>query len=163
MMFGTQWAMHEEDLRSLQAVIDRLVVDSHSRSVYIVDKAGQLVSQAGDTRDVDGTSLAALAAGCVAATGGLAELFGEEEFPSHFHQGRHDNLHMSLVGQRMILMLVFDESSSLGLVRLRVKKAGGQLARIIEEAQKRAEAESNQSDNPLADITDEDIDQLFAD
>jgi hypothetical protein len=99
----------------------------------------------------------------VAATGGLAELFGEEEFPSHFHQGRHDNLHISLVGQRMILMLVFDESSSLGLVRLRVKKASGQLARIIEEAQKKAEAESNQSDNPLADITDEDIDQLFAD
>ena len=163
MMFGTQWAMHEEDLRSLQAVIDRLVVDSNSRSVYIVDKAGQLVSQAGDTRDVDGTSLASLAAGCVAATGGLAELFGEEEFPSHFHQGRHDNLHISLVGQRMILMLVFDESSSLGLVRLRVKKASGQLARIVEEAQKKTEAESNQSDHPLADITDEDIDQLFAD
>ena len=163
MMFGTQWAMHEEDLRSLQAVIDRLVVDSNSRSVYIVDKAGQLVSQAGDTQNVDGTSLASLAAGCVAATGGLAELFGEEEFPSHFHQGRHDNLHISLVGQRMILMLVFDESSSLGLVRLRVKKASGQLARIIEEAQKKTEAESNQSDHPLADITDEDIDQLFAD
>ena len=163
MMFGTQWAMHEEDLRSLQAVIDRLVVDSNSRSVYIVDKAGQLISQAGETEGVDGTSLASLAAGCVAATGGLAQLFGEEEFPSHFHQGRHDNLHISLVGHRMILMLVFDESSSLGLVRLRVKKAGGQLARIVEEAQKRAEAEATQSDNPLANITDEDIDQLFAD
>jgi predicted regulator of Ras-like GTPase activity (Roadblock/LC7/MglB family) len=163
MMFETQWAIHDEELRSIHAVLDRLVADSNSRSAYIVDKAGQLISQAGDTENVDGLSLASLAAGCVAATGGLAQLFGEEEFPSHFHQGRHDNLHISLVGPRMILLLVFDESSSLGLVRLRVKKAGGQLARIFEEAQKRAEAEATQNENPLANITDEDIDQLFAD
>ena len=162
-MFGSQWAIHEEDSLRIQAVIDRLVSDSNSRSIYIVDKTGQLISQAGQTDGIDGTSLASLAAGCVAATGGLARLFGEEEFPSHFHQGRRENLHISLVGQRIILMVVFDESSSLGLVRLRVKKASSQLSRILEEAQKRSEAEATKNANPLAGITDEDIDQLFAD
>ena len=162
-MFGSQWAIHEEDSLRIQAVIDRLVSDSNSRSIYIVDKTGQLISQAGQTDGIDGTSLASLAAGCVAATGGLAQLFGEEEFPSHFHQGRRENLHISLVGQRIILMVVFDESSSLGLVRLRVKKASSQLSRILEEAQKRSEAEATKNANPLAGITDEDIDQLFAD
>ena len=162
-MIGSQWGIHEEDSLRIQAVIDRLVTDSHSRSIYVVDKTGQLISQAGETAGVDGTSLASLAAGCVVATGGLAELLGEEEFPSHFHQGRRDNLHISLVGQRIILLVVFDESSSLGLVRLRVKKAGSQLGQILEEAQKRSEAEASKRGNPLADITDEDIDQLFAD
>ncbi|MFP6639716.1 MAG: roadblock/LC7 domain-containing protein [Myxococcota bacterium] len=162
-MIGHQWGIHEEDSLRIQAVIDRLVTDSHSRSIYVVDKTGQLISQAGETEGVDGTSLASLAAGCVVATGGLAELLGEEEFPSHFHQGRRDNLHISLVGRRIILLVVFDESSSLGLVRLRVKKAGSQLGQILEEAQKRSEAEASKRGNPLADITDEDIDQLFAD
>ena len=36
-------------------------------------------------------------------------------------------------------MVVFDERSSLGLVRLRVKKAGAQLARVFEEIQKKSE------------------------
>ena len=162
-MFGSQLTIQEEDSRQIQAVIDRLILDANSRSAYIVDKTGQLISQAGETSEVDGTSLASLAAGCVAATGGLAQLFGEEEFPTHFHQGRRENLYISLVGPRMILMLVFDESSSLGLVRLRVKKANQQLARIFEEAQKREDAEATQHKNPLADITDEDIDLLFAD
>ncbi|MCH2185965.1 roadblock/LC7 domain-containing protein [Myxococcota bacterium] len=160
---GSHWVVQEEDSRCIQALIDRLVVDAHGRSVHIVDKTGQLICQSGDTQGVDGTSLASLAAGCVAATGGLARLFGEDEFPSHFHQGRRDNLHISLVGSRMILMVVFDESSSLGLVRLRVKRVGNQLARIFEEAQKRNEAESTQNGNLFADITDEDIDNLFSD
>ena len=74
--------------------------------------------------DIEGEELA----GSIAATGGLAKLLGEKEFPVHYHQGQRDNLHISLVSGRMILVVVFDERSSLGLVRLRVKKASAQLA-----------------------------------
>jgi hypothetical protein len=88
---------------------------------------------------------------------------GEEEFPIHFHQGRRDNLHMTLVGSRMILVVIFDERSSLGRVRLRVKKAGAALARIFEEIEKKTEQQSAQGGSPFAEITDEDIDNLFAD
>ena len=45
------------------------------------------------------TSLASLTAGSIAATGGLAKIVGEEEFPIHFHQGERDNLHITLVGR----------------------------------------------------------------
>ena len=82
-------------------------------------------------RGIDTTSLASLTAGCIAATGGLAKIVGEEEFPVHFHQGQRDNLHITLVAGRIILVVVFDERSSLGLVRLRVKKAGAELAQRL--------------------------------
>ena len=82
----------------------------------------------------------------------------------HFHQGARDNLHITLVGGRIILVVVFDDRSSLGLVRLRVKKAGAEMAKIFEEIQKNAESEAARgSGSPFAEITDDDIDNLFSD
>ncbi len=162
-MFDTQLVMLEDDYQKVSVVIERLVRDANSKGVFLVDKSGQLVAEAGDMVDIDTTSLASLTAGCIAATGGLAKIVGEEEFPIHFHQGQRDNLHITLIGSRMILVVVFGEQSSLGLVRLRVKKAGTELAKIFEEIKKKAEANAGSADSPFSEITDEDIDNLFSD
>lgn len=162
-MLESQLVMREEDFTKVQAVIQRLNRDANAKGIFIVDKAGQLIGEAGEMTGVDSTSLASLTAGCVAATGGLAKIVGEEEFPIHFHQGQRDNLHITLVGERMILVVVFDERSSLGLVRLRVKKAGAELAKVFEEVRKKSEAEAANSGSPFAEITDDDIDNLFSD
>ena len=103
-------------------------------------------------------------AGNVAATQGLAKVIGEPDFPTHFHQGERDNVHITLVAQRIILVVVFDERSSLGLVRLRVKKAGQRLSEVFDEIFKRAEAEDGEGPpSPFSEISDEDIDNLFSD
>ena len=128
-MHDTQLVMYDEDFRKVLAVTQRLVKDANAKGVFVVDRNGQLISEAGEMRGVDTTSLASLTAGSVAATGGLAKIVGEEEFPVHFHQGQRDNLHITLV-HRMILVVIFDDRSSLGLVRLRVKKAGTELAKV---------------------------------
>ncbi|MCZ6784027.1 MAG: roadblock/LC7 domain-containing protein [Proteobacteria bacterium] len=162
-MFETQLVMHEEDFQKILVVIQRLVRDANSKGIFVVDKNGQLISEAGELEGIDSTSLASLTAGCIAATGGLAKIVGEEEFPIHFHQGQRDNLHITLVGSRIILVVVFDERSSLGLVRLRVKKAGAELARIFEDIEQKAKLEAASGSSPFAEITDDDIDNLFSD
>ncbi|MCG8590635.1 MAG: roadblock/LC7 domain-containing protein [Proteobacteria bacterium] len=161
-MFDTQLVMHDEDYRDILAVIQRLVRDANAKGCYVVDKNGQLIAEAGEMR-VDSTSLASLTAGAIAATGGLAKIVGEEDFPIHFHQGQRDNLHISIIASRIILVLIFDERSSLGLVRLRVKKAGAEMAKIFEEMRKKAEQEGAAGGSPFAEITDDDIDNLFSD
>ena len=160
-MNDTQLVMYDEDFRKVLAVIQKLVRDANAKGIFVVDRNGQLIGEAGEMRGIDTTSLASLTAGCIAATGGLAKIVGEEEFPIHFHQGQRDNLHMSLIAGRIILVVVFDERSSLGLVRLRVKKAGTKLAKVFEEIQKKAERDSG-AGTPFAEITDEDIDNLFS-
>ena len=162
-MMESQLVMQQEDFDKVLSIIQKLVRDANSKGVFVVDKAGQLVGEAGELQGIDTTSLASLTAGCVAATSGLAKIIGEEEFPIHFHQGQRDNLHMTLVGDRMILVVVFDERSSLGLVRLRVKKAGSELAKVFEEVRKKTEAEAQAGNSPFAEITDDDIDNLFND
>ena len=162
-MFDSQLVMLEEDFRRIAVLTDRLVRDANSKGVFVVDKAGQLIAEAGEMQGIDSTSLASLTAGCIAATGGLAKIVGEEEFPIHFHQGERDNLHITLVGGRLILVVVFDERSSLGLVRLRVKKVGVELAKIFEDIEKRSKEQASQNGSPFAEITDDDIDNLFSD
>ena len=163
-MNDTQLVMYDEDYRKILAVIQKLVRDANAKGIFVVDRNGQLIGEAGEMRGIDTTSLASLTAGCIAATGGLAKIVGEEEFPIHFHQGQRDNLHITLVAHRIILVVIFDDRSSLGLVRLRVKKAGAELAKIFEHIQKRAEQASavGGGDAPFAEITDEDIDNLFS-
>ena len=114
-----------------------------------------------ETGHLDVTSLASLTAGNVAATGGISKLLAEKEFTSQYHEGEKTHVHISLVHQRAILVVLFDERSSLGLVRLRVKKAGDELGRIFEVVNKKAQ--NRQSPSIFNEITDDDIDNLFSD
>ncbi len=154
--------MYDEESRQVSAVIEKLTRDANAKVVFLVDKNGQLIASHGETEGLDTTSLASLTAGNIAATGGLAKLIGEKEFSILFHEGEKDNIHISIVGQRVILVVIFDERSSLGLVRLRVKKASEELARIFETLAAKAQEQAVLGESPFAEITDEDIDKLFS-
>ena len=163
-MSNPQMVMYEEEFQEINAVIERLLQEANAKVIFLVDKNGQLISGVGDTERFDTTSLASLTAGNIAATGGLAKLIGEKEFSILFHEGEKDNLHISIVGGRVILVVLFDSRSSLGLVRLRVKKSSDELSAIFEKLVKKAEDKEKRgsSDFPFAEITDDDIDNLFS-
>jgi len=155
--------MYEKEFKLITAVIERLTKEANAKVVFLVDKNGQLIASAGETGGIDTTSLASLTAGNIAATGGLAKLIGEKEFSILFHEGEKDNLHISIVAQRVILVVIFDQRSSLGLVRLRVKKAGDELESIFNSLLVKVEQEQEAAtESPFAEITDEDIDNLFS-
>ena len=122
---------------------------------------GLPLKSAGDTDQLDVTSLSSLTAGNVAATGGIAQLLSEKEFAGQFHEGEKTNVHISIVSARIILVVLFDERSSLGLVRLRVRKAATQLATVLDTLIRKSAAGNQPS--VFAEITDEDIDNLFND
>ena len=163
MSLTPQFVLYQEDHKRIVAVAERLVRDANARAVFLVDKNGQLVAEAGKVEGIDTTSLASLVAGNVAATSGLAKIIGEDEFPVHFHEGERDNVHITVVAQRIILVVIFGDRSSLGLVRLRVKKAGRRLSEIFDDIFKKAQKGEGNLDSPFNDITDEDIDNLFSD
>jgi predicted regulator of Ras-like GTPase activity (Roadblock/LC7/MglB family) len=156
-----QMVMYEEEFNQIQGVVDRLVKEANAKVVFIVDKNGQLIAASGDTENLDTTSLASLTAGNIAATGGIAKLLKENEFATQFHEGEKANIHIQLVGNRVILVVIFDSRSSLGLVRLRVRKASDELNNIFEALLNKVQTPG--ADAPFAEITDEDIDNLFND
>src|SRR6266508_4281551 len=140
-MASPDLVMYEEEYQQITETLHRLQVDSNAKIVFLVDKNGQQIAAQGDMKGVDATSLASLTAGNVAATDGLAKLIGEKEFSILFHEGERDNIHISIVAQRVILVVIFDTRSSLGLVRLRVKKASLELTEVFEKIVKKISSE----------------------
>ncbi len=161
-MVDTSLVMLDEEYKETRRILDRLLEEAFARVVFLVDKDGQLVASCGDEEGIDSTSLASLTAGNIAATGGLAKLLGQKEFSILFHQGEKENIHISLIGGRMILVVIFDTQSTLGLVRLRAKKAGEELNEIFQRLINKAKGSAVSGDALLSDITDEDIERLFS-
>jgi predicted regulator of Ras-like GTPase activity (Roadblock/LC7/MglB family) len=156
-----QLVMYEEELQQINTVCEQLQRDSNSRAVLVIDKNGQPIATAGEVDQLDITSLSSLTAGNVAATGGIASLLAEKEFAGQFHEGEKTNVHISIVAGRVILVVLFDGRSSLGLVRLRVKRASVELARILDDLVRKSQSAAAPS--ILAEITDDDIENLFND
>jgi predicted regulator of Ras-like GTPase activity (Roadblock/LC7/MglB family) len=151
--------IREQQYHQIKAVLAKLRLDSSARVAFLVDKDGQQIAVHGEVGNLDTTSLASLAAGNVAATGGMAQLIGEKEFPTLSHEGERESIHICVIG-RLLLVVVFDERSSLGLVKLRVKQVTQELARIFDDVL-RETSRRDGVDSLFAEITDEDIDSLF--
>src|SRR5512146_1401111 len=151
--------LHDREFQDFQIALKRLLANSYAKIVFLVDKNGSLLASAGETGDFDTTSLASLAAGNIAATGGLASLIGEKEFSILFHEGERDNMHISVIDNRLILVVIFDKRSSVGLVRLRVRKADEELTRILHAVDARKSGE--EGGGVIEELTDADIETLF--
>jgi len=149
--------LREPEYEALLSALRKLLVDASGKVAFLVDKDGTLLASAGDAVGFDTTSLASLAAGNIAATGGLANLIGEKEFSILFHEGERDNMHLSVVADRLILVVVFDRRSSVGLVRLRVRQATARFTEIMAAALAAGDA----GDGGVEELTEADIESLF--
>ncbi len=83
----------------------------------MIDRGGNVISQFGDMTVMDVTIIAALAAGSFAATKELARRIGEVEFNALYHQGNGNHIFMNSVDDDTIMITVFGERTTVGLVR----------------------------------------------
>jgi len=133
--------IQEEDQRQLEAALTRLREESQARCLLLIDRRdGTLFAKHGFTEGLDLPSLAALAAGAFASTREIARLVGEPEFSTLFHEGQQDHLYICLVGEHGLLMILFDDRTPAGLVRLCAREYSQWLARILNRCALRAQA-----------------------
>jgi predicted regulator of Ras-like GTPase activity (Roadblock/LC7/MglB family) len=128
---------YEEDIDRINKVLEEFLKLSGSKSNLLVDKDGYLITKAGHTASYDLPTVSALVAGSFAATREMARLLGEEEFSVLFHQGKRDNVQLTLIGERTILATLFDNRTTIGMVRLYTKEAAAKLVKLFREAQSR--------------------------
>src|SRR5438093_5359804 len=153
--------LREQRYHHIKALLARLRLDASVRVVVLVEKDGQQIAAHGELGALDTTSLASLVAVNVAATGGMAKLIGEKEFPTLSHEGDRESIHISVIG-RVLLVVVFDQRSSLGLVKLRSKQVSQELAAAFAEIERDSESSTGIDALPFDEITDEEIDSLFS-
>jgi predicted regulator of Ras-like GTPase activity (Roadblock/LC7/MglB family) len=129
--------MFEEEFLQITQVLKQLLVDTEAKVVFLIDKKGQLIAAEGEIENLDTTSIASLTAGNIAATGGLPRLLGEKEFSILFEDGERDNLHISIIGDQLILVVIFDKRSDLNIVGSKVKDINDKLEKIFKNLRKK--------------------------
>jgi predicted regulator of Ras-like GTPase activity (Roadblock/LC7/MglB family) len=156
---ATSWSFTEEDFSAINETLERFLASANARSALLVDRAGQLVATAGEQPTFDPMAFATLTAADFSANDQLAKLIGENDFKTLFHQGETSSMYLADVARRVILVVVFDNRTTLGLVRLRMKDTVGELNRLFEQVFARV-ASSGAQPSILAGADDE-IDKLF--
>jgi len=122
----------EDDFWAINEKLNQLLKSTNALSVLLIDKAGQLITTAGDISQLDTTSFASLSAADFAATSQLAMLVGEKEFATLFHQGEKQNIYVASIEARVMLAVIFDQRTTLGLVRVRVKQTVAELEKLFQ-------------------------------
>jgi predicted regulator of Ras-like GTPase activity (Roadblock/LC7/MglB family) len=154
----------EEDFWAITDALNRLLQGTNARTILLIDKAGQLITSSGDTARLDTSSFATLSAADFAATHQLASLIGEKEFSTLFHQGEKENLYICLIADRVILAVVFDQRTTLGLVRVRAKNTAAELEKIFEAIftkLERGTEPKKRIDKDFTKAAEEELDKLF--
>ena len=101
----------------------------------LINGSGQVLAQHGFSGAYDVASVASLAAATHASSRALADMTGARRWVYLHHTGRHRQLFLApfaTPAQELILVAIFDEDSSLGLVRLYFNEFEGRVATLPE-------------------------------
>jgi len=144
---NSRLVFYENDIAKIDRVMDEFLKLSQAKSVLLIDKDGHMITRMGGDLDFNQDTISALVAGSFAATKEMAKLLGEQEFSALYHQGERDNIQLSLVGDRTILTVLFDDTTTLGMIRLYVSETVKRLNLVFVEAANRSEDSVDSSSN----------------
>jgi len=121
----------KKDLEKINFCLNRMASSSRAHSVLLIDRSGQLIAHHGNTPRIDVLLLSALTAANFGANAEIARIFGEEEFTLLFHKGKSQNVYFSTIGEHLIMVTLFDDNTSFGLIRLQINKVVDELSKIL--------------------------------
>ena len=157
------WSLGEKEYNEITEHLERLLKEANARCALLVDRTGQLLASVGEQLQFDPAAFASLTAADFSANDQLAKMIGEPEFASLFHQGEKESMYLADVARRVILVVLFDQRTTVGLVRLRVKRTVTDLAKLFEEMFNRSATDEAGRHGGLLKGAEDEIDKLFGD
>ncbi len=157
-----QVILNSKQYDAITKVLSELATKTKASAILFADMSGQLISQRGNTDDMNTTVLSALAASDFAATSEMAKLVGEEaKFKLLFHEGEKRNVYLSNVGDNFFLVVVFDVSVTLGLIRIYTKKAIEDLLAALKESEEQKTDQDKMIDSDFSSLLGDALDDAF--
>jgi predicted regulator of Ras-like GTPase activity (Roadblock/LC7/MglB family) len=152
----------EPDSKRIGEQLDRLLVEAGASATLLLDKGGEVIAARGEQMSQDLNLLGALLAGTFATSREIARMLNETQFRSLFQQGMKRNMLTELVGEGWIIVVMFDKSTHVGLVRDLCRQVTPKLEAVLLQVQRQSRVVSGL--NPAFRTSVEDtIDLLFKD
>jgi predicted regulator of Ras-like GTPase activity (Roadblock/LC7/MglB family) len=151
-----------DDVRAFEELLAAYIGETRARCALLLDRAGRVLTSAGDLHDFDQTTFASLASADFSASDQLAALLGEEEFSSLYHHGAACSMFLADVDGAAILAVIFDADTTLGMVRIRTRTLLPRLAEALDRlAQHGPTGQVVQMEADWAAEAETEIDRLF--
>ena len=158
---ASSWSFREDDSRQIQTILSAFLGESNARTALIVDRTGQMVATVGESPVFDQTAFASLTAADFSANDQLARMLGEPEFGALFHQGEREPMYLADVARRVILVVLFDNRTTLGLVKLRVRSTVTRLSEVFTDMFNREGTSAPGVETEFLGEAEDEIDKLF--
>ncbi len=127
---------------AIKDILSKLVKRSEAITALLISREGVCISKAGNVETLNSTALAALVAGMFSATREVANIVGEEQFSILLQQGEKRHIHISLIGQRNMMIVVFEDYRRIGRVRHEARTICPNLIKILESREKSKKKDS---------------------
>lgn len=152
----------DPDNRRIAEQLDRMLAEAGASTTMLLDKGGEVIAARGEPIAEDLITLGALLAGTFATSREIARMMKETQFRSLFQQGMKRNMHIELVGEGWLIVILFDKTTHVGLVRELCRQVTPQLEAVLLQVQRQSRVVSGL--NPAFRTSVEDtIDLLFKD
>jgi predicted regulator of Ras-like GTPase activity (Roadblock/LC7/MglB family) len=127
----------EEDVQRMDEALRELLNKSEAEAALIIDRGGFLIAQRGEVEGQDMITLAALAAGCFAASQGMANIVNEPDFNCLYQQGKNLSLLIHSVNDQTLLVVLAKSKVSVGAIKYYAVFAITKVAQQLNAAQAR--------------------------
>ena len=158
---SASWSFREDDAQRINTLLSQLLKEANARTALLVDRTGQMLATVGEQPNFDPVAFASLTAADFSANDQLAKMLGEPEFGALFHQGEKESLYLADIARRVILVVLFDNRTTLGLVKLRVRTTVVNLSALFTELFERRTADPPKVEAAFLGEAEDEIDKLF--
>ena len=115
-------------ITEIRDICQRLADESGAKIVFLVEASkGKLIAWVGEAERLDSAGLASLLARSFKMAGGFQKLIEDEEF-AHESTEAADSFYINLLLKRLMLVVIFDQRTSLRKVRPRARSAATEIA-----------------------------------
>ncbi|MCX6556675.1 MAG: roadblock/LC7 domain-containing protein [Candidatus Aminicenantes bacterium] len=156
--------IYNEEYTLIKEILQKLKINTSAKVVFITDSEGHCIASTGEMDDINLNSISSLIAGSVAAINSIAQMLKIDSFSTVLNESSKQSLNIALINDRTMLVVIFDNTSNLGLVRFRVRSALEQLTKVFQIIYKKLKASDKMpGGSPFEGVSDEDIDRIFGD
>ncbi|MHC4391716.1 MAG: roadblock/LC7 domain-containing protein [Planctomycetota bacterium] len=161
-MRASRLMFYRDDVERMDRILREFNKLSSAKSNILIDKEGHPITQVGETSEgFDIDTISALVAAAFMATREMAKILGEEEFSILSHQGKRDHLQLTLIADRCILTTLFDDTTTVGMVRLYAQEAAKKLNKLFAEMAMRKDQPDEQIDDDFGDAAQSALEDVF--
>lgn len=127
---------YENDVQRINQCLSIFLKRCQGKCAMLVDVDGYLITMQGQMtklEEADMEPLCTLMAGTFSATKAWVQMLGVKEFAELYHQGEV-NVLLKLVDPRALIAVIYDDTTTLGMVKLMVDQAIKSLRAVFAEA-----------------------------